>query len=362
MFQTEIHRSYNNTEYSRDLYLTKLVSSNTTQVITKKTSGQSSIFVKAFQSLVSHPGRQKYIKVYGFEEGVEIRSSVMLQAYEKCNEENNKLPRQITSDDKGVKFNQKKQKYEDLFKKNYEVLNLGVNLYLDNNLSKSASDEEIDKAKDKLFREYGKKSQEFLRVKLFRNPCIIKLLDCKFGNSEGLKPIPVTIYFDQLTDLFAIVDKKNVLVDFGVATEFSFAEIFAYKEKDTAKSAQRCILPPEAKEFSWDKKKDQSKALAKLEDKNLISYDDALSILLNKYVGKVIKIVNDEFEVDEWQLVKKIEYSVCFKINFTDYEFTNKQAVEINQGKDGLVGYVQRLNTLPCNALISAYQLHTNII
>ena len=38
-----------------------------------------------------------------------------------------------------------------------------------------------------------------------------------------------------------------------------------------------------------------------MEDKNLISYDDALSILLNKYVGKVIKIVGDEF--DEGQLV-----------------------------------------------------------
>jgi len=42
-----------------------------------------------------------------------------------------------------------------------------------------------------------------------------------------------------------------------------------------------------------------------LEDQNIISYDDALSILLNKYGGKVIKIVNDEFKVDEWQLVKK---------------------------------------------------------
>ncbi len=98
MFPTEIHRSYNNTQYSRDLYLTKLVSSNAMQVITKRTSGQYSIFVKAFQSLVSHSGRQKYIKVYDFEEGVEIRSSVMPQAYGKCNEENNKLPRQITSD------------------------------------------------------------------------------------------------------------------------------------------------------------------------------------------------------------------------------------------------------------------------
>jgi len=207
--------------------LTKLVSSNTTQVRTKRTSGQSSIFVNAFQSLVSHPGRKKSIKVYDFKEGVEIRPSVILQGYGKCNEENNKLPRQITNDDKSVKFNHKKPKYKDLFKKNYEVFNFDVNLYLDNNISKSASDEEIDKAKDKLFREYGKKSQEFLRVKLFRNPCIIKLLDCKFANSEGLKPIPVTIYFDQLTDLFAIVDKKNVLIDFGVATELSFAEIFA---------------------------------------------------------------------------------------------------------------------------------------
>lgn len=78
-----------------------------------------------------------------------------------------------------------------------------------------------------------------------------------------------------------------------------------------------------------------------MKDQNIISSDDALSILQNKYGGKVIKIVNDEFEVDEWQLVKKIEHSVCFNINFADYGFTNEQAVEINQGKDGLVGYVQ---------------------
>lgn len=210
MFPTEIHSSYNATQYSGDLYLTKLVSSNTTQVRTKRASGESSIFVKAFQLLENYPGRLKSIKVSDFKEGVEIRPSVMLQAYGNCNQENNKLPRQITNDDKSVKFNHKKRKYKDLFKKNYEVFNFDVNLYLDNNLSKSTSAKEIDKAKDKLFREYAKKSQEFLRVKLFRNPCIIKLLDCKFATDEGLEPIPVTIYFDQLTDLFAIVDKKNV--------------------------------------------------------------------------------------------------------------------------------------------------------
>ena len=236
----EIHRSYNTTQYYTDPDLTRLVSSNTTQVTeiqTKKASGEYSIFVKAFQSLVNHPDRLKSIKVYDFKERVGIRSSVILEAYCKCGEENSKLPRQINSDDKGVKFNNKKRKYKDLFKKNYEVFDFDVNLYLDNNLPKSASAEAIDKAKDKLFKEYGEKSKEFLRVKLFRNPCIIKLLDCKFGTGEGSEPIPVTIYFDQLTDLFAIVDKKNVLVDFGVATELYFAEIFAYKEKGTAKAA-----------------------------------------------------------------------------------------------------------------------------
>lgn len=343
IFATEIHSSYNTTQYSGDLYLTKLVSSNTTQVTTKKASGEYSIFVKGFQSLVNYLGRQKSIKVYNFKEEVEIRPPVMLQAYGKCKQEKNKLPRQIINDDKGVKFNHKKQKYKDLFKKNYEVFNFDVNLYLDNNLSKSTSAKEIDKAKDKLFREYGKKSQEFLRVKLFRNPCIIKLLDCKFATDEGLEPISVTIYFDYLTDLFAIVDKKNVLVDFGVATELCFAEIFTYKEKETDKSAQRYILPPKDEELRGDKKEYQFKALAKLKDQNIISYDDALSILQNKYGGKVIKIVNDEFEVDEWQLVKKIEHSVCFNINFADYGFTNKQNVEINQGKDGLGGSIEHI-------------------
>jgi hypothetical protein len=48
MFQTEIHRSYNNTEYSRDLYLTKLVSSNTTQVITKKHQDNLPFLLKLF--------------------------------------------------------------------------------------------------------------------------------------------------------------------------------------------------------------------------------------------------------------------------------------------------------------------------
>ena len=40
----------------------------------------------------------------------------------------------------------------------------------------------------------------------------------------------VTIYYDELTNLFAILDKKsNYGLDFGIATEVKYAEIFAYK-------------------------------------------------------------------------------------------------------------------------------------
>jgi hypothetical protein len=114
----------------------------------------------------------------------------MFQAYINCGEENCKLLRQINNDDKGVKFNHKKRKCK--------------------NFSKNASYEKIDKVKNKLFKEYGKKSKEFLRIKLFRNPYIIKLLDCKFLTGENLESIAVIIYFDQLMDLLTLVDKKNV--------------------------------------------------------------------------------------------------------------------------------------------------------
>jgi hypothetical protein len=46
----------------------------------------------------------------------------------------------------------------------------------------------------------------------------------------------VTIYYNELTDLFAILDSnKNTVLDFGIATEIKYAEIFAYKSSGTVK-------------------------------------------------------------------------------------------------------------------------------
>ena len=52
----------------------------------------------------------------------------------------------------------------------------------------------------------------------------------------------VTIYYDELTDLFAIVDsKENRLLDFGIATEVKYAEIFAYKSSGAVKLQEICL-------------------------------------------------------------------------------------------------------------------------
>ena len=56
----------------------------------------------------------------------------------------------------------------------------------------------------------------------------------------------VTIYYDELTDLFAIVDSKiNCFLDFGTATEVQYAEIFAYNSSVTIKRQEICVIPLE---------------------------------------------------------------------------------------------------------------------
>lgn len=156
-----------------------------------------------------------------------------MKIYLRCSKEKNKLPRVISKQDREVKFNHKDQRYEDLLKKNYKNFNFNANFYIDNNLPRNASDKRLDKAKEKSFKDYGEQSKDYLRVELFLNLSIIKLWDCTFAPEKGLKTIPVTIYYNHLTNV--IVNKNNILVYFGVATEISFADIFAYKEKETTK-------------------------------------------------------------------------------------------------------------------------------
>jgi CMP-N-acetylneuraminic acid synthetase len=112
----------------------------------------------------------------------------MLQAHLICIKYVDNLPREIIKRDKTVKFD---NKYSGLFKKNYEVF--GYNLYLEENISKTASNNQIKKAKQKIFKKYGENSKQYLRTYLFENPCIIKSEECKYLDTSDF----VTIYYDQ---------------------------------------------------------------------------------------------------------------------------------------------------------------------
>ena len=120
-----------------------------TYVKTKTRLGTNSIFVEGFKAIRTSPARPNF-NYYDQVEKRIIKPSLMLQAHLTCIKEVEKLPRQIIKKDKTVKFD---KNYSGLFKKNYEVF--GYNLYLEENLSKTASNNKIKQGKQKLFKKYG---------------------------------------------------------------------------------------------------------------------------------------------------------------------------------------------------------------
>lgn len=128
----------------------------------------------------------------------------------------------------------------------------------------------------------------------------------------------VTIYYDQFTDLFAIVESKQQQSD-----------------KNLIKLR---------KELEVD------------QEKYILLYDDVLTILQTKYDSDYVTVENTEFFIQNWQAVKKIEHAVCFHINPVDYNFSQNQAEEIDRNKGGLVTYVQKGKTLPSLDFIRSYQ------
>jgi len=324
---------------------------------TKTKNGKNSIFVEAFQAIRTFPARPN-LNYYDPVEKRIIKPSVILQAHLTCMKQVQNLPRQIIKKDKSVKFD---KNYSGLFKKNenYEKV-FGYNLYLEENLSKDSSKNKIKQGKQKLFKKYGKESEQYLRNNLFENPCIIKSEKCKYLDTDNF----VTIYYDEFTDLFAIVDSnENRLLDFGIATEIKYAEIFAYKSSGTVKSQEICLSPNQRLEddslISQNLESGKSNELEVYQEPYLLSYDDAIAVLKSRY-GPIdalnfITVDNGEFKIQEQQAAKKIEHAVCFGIKTEDYDFSQDQAKEIN-AKGGIVAYLRKGNKLPSLDLTRAYQ------
>lgn len=169
----------------------------------------------------------------------------------------------------------------------------------------------------------------------------------------------VTIFFDQLTDLFAIVDsKQNKLLYFGLASESKYAEIFAYKSFGTAELEEICTLPNTNELFQIPSKKDpesKSKQLAIHEEKYILSYDEAIGILNSKYGSNFVVVNNGEFKIQDWQAAKKIKHAASFGINLESYGFSQQQTNEIDK-KRGIISYVRKGSRLPSLDLIRDFQ------
>lgn len=127
-----------------------------------------------------------------------------------------------------------------MFRKQYDKV-FGYNLIIEENIPKDANRNRIKRAEKRLFKTYGSKVQFDLRVRLFENPCVIKASECRYRDRAGY----VIIYYDVLTDLFAVVDSKsNKLLEFSVATEVDYADIFRYKSVFQDKTAGELIQCP----------------------------------------------------------------------------------------------------------------------
>jgi len=323
---------------------------NPISIKTKTREEKNSIFVEGFQAIRSFPARPK-LNYYDKVENRMVKPSVMLKAQLTCMKQLAKLPREIIKKDKIVKFD---KRYSGLFKENYEVF--GYNLYLEENLSKDSSKNKIKQGKQKLFKKYGETSKEYLRKNLFENPCIIKSEKCKYLYTDNF----VTIYYDEFTDLFAIIDSKsNCLLDFGVATEVKYAEIFAYKSSGTVKLKEICLSENQRLEddslIPQNSESVKSKELEVYQEPYLLSVDDALAVLEAIYGENFIAVGNGEFKIQEWQATKKLVHAVCFGINPGDYGFSQDQAKEIN-ATGGIVAYMRKGKKLPSLDLIRAYQ------
>ena len=163
----------------------------------------------------------------------------------------------------------------------------------------------------------------------------------------------VTIYYNEFTDLFAIVDlKKNCLLDFGIATEIKYAEIFAYQSSESVERQEICSTPDMSTEYS---KSGKSKKLQVYQEQYILGVDDAIAILEAKYGSNFLTVENGEFKIQEWQAAKKLEHAVCFGLKPEDFGFSQDQAKQIN-AKGGIVPYVRKGNKLPSLDLIRAYQ------
>lgn len=113
------------------------------------------------------------------------------------------------------------------------------------------------------------------------NPCVIKLEGCQY-KQKNQEPNLVIIYYYSVTDLFGIVDSKsNVLLNFDIATEVDYANIFNFKsisEDRFMNEAKVCLSSS-----SNQPKSDLNLPVDQCEKANVLTYEEYIDLLTKTY-------------------------------------------------------------------------------
>ena len=97
---------------------------------------------------------------------------------------------------------------------------------IEENVGKNDTKNRIKWAEKRLFKTYGPKRDAELRIRLFENSCAVKIKGYRYRDLNEF----VIIYYDILNGLFGVVDtNSNKLIDFSIATEVDYTDIFRYK-------------------------------------------------------------------------------------------------------------------------------------
>lgn len=204
-------------------------------------SSTSSIFVDAFQSIAHGPrfyGSSNTItnpifKSVDSTTGKKIPDSMMLQAHVACLDQVSKLPRKIEKKDRTVKMGSFPY-FESLFKRNYKSLDYSLSLVTPDG-EVPVKKKKIRQAERLLFQKYEDQARVKLRELLFENPIVVKTTQCRYRHHKNM----VTVYYSYLyANFFAIVDSKtNELLEFGIASDTDYADVFNYRSIFQGKTA-----------------------------------------------------------------------------------------------------------------------------
>lgn len=208
--------------------------------------GTSSIFVEALQILsnqkrYSNPSRTFFDRFLDTNSGRRVRPSTALNAFIQCSDEFSKLPRSIDEQtDYKVRIVDNKT-FQQLFYKQHETV-FGYNLLIEENLGPNDNKSRQARARKRLYNNYKLDAVEYLRTRLFENPFTAKIENCRYRDYRG----KVIIYYDILTDLFAVVGQDyenfNELLEYGISSNLDYIDIFNFKSIFTGDTTQKALV------------------------------------------------------------------------------------------------------------------------